>query len=420
MSHEDDLEGKDESFDLSAEFHESKILRLDLSLARITDGDSLYGMDNVTVERDDLDRTCPFELSGYMTDELRPNEYHQSTLSARGQFAKFCPPGNLVSACLSGDYSSTTGETFVYMKGMRIMAISDTKSELLSAITNITSDAEFSDGTTAQCGRKMTVTPVVYIDDTNGLEHLKINSGHHHFVSGKPRTSIHARGLERFFNTVKQRAEAIGMRLNNQKTQMLYIQPALDKEVSSFFYADGQRIESEEELKVVGFKFGKKPNVNAHFSFMTKKFNKRMWHIRNLKRSLFTQADQLKIYKAILRPVLDFACVTYHSLLNKQQERELERLQSRVLKIIFGTADKVTEEIGSLKKRRELLVDNFAKKAVENARFGEEWFAEKTRNPYGTRGQLKYEEYRPRTQRRVKNPLFYMRKQLNAINDNYD
>ena len=59
------------------------------------------------------------------------------------------------------------------------------------------------------------------------------------------------------------------MKLNNQKTQMLCIQPALEKEVSSFLYADGQRIDSGEELKVVGFKFGKKPNVNAHFNYMT-------------------------------------------------------------------------------------------------------------------------------------------------------
>ena len=103
-----------ETFDLSPELNETKIIRLDLSLARITDGASEYGMDNITVEQIEEDnQTYPFESNSYTTDELLPKDYHQSTSSTRGQFADFRPPGNLVSSCLSGDYSSTAGETFV-------------------------------------------------------------------------------------------------------------------------------------------------------------------------------------------------------------------------------------------------------------------------------------------------------------------
>ena len=39
-------------------------------------------------------------------------------MSCIDQFESFIPPGNLVSTCLSGAYSSTTGMTFVYMNGM--------------------------------------------------------------------------------------------------------------------------------------------------------------------------------------------------------------------------------------------------------------------------------------------------------------
>ena len=77
-----------------------------------------------------------------------------------------------------------------------------------------------------------------------------------------------------------------------------------------------------------------------------------MWHIRNIKRSHFTPDDQLQLYKSLLRPVLDFACVAYHSLLTKGQEIELERLQKRVLKIcckhLFYCVNKLTIQYNTI------------------------------------------------------------------------
>ena len=62
------------------------------------------------------------ESNGSLVDELQVDYYNhgsylQSTPTNRGQFEEFLPPGNLINSCLSGDYSSTTGMTFVYMRG---------------------------------------------------------------------------------------------------------------------------------------------------------------------------------------------------------------------------------------------------------------------------------------------------------------
>lgn len=95
------------------------ITAIDLGLARIVSGEeSLLGINQITVESDPATLpTVSFEDNGlaldFMTDELLPTDYHQSTPSARGQFAEFVPPGNLITACLSGSFPSTTGETFV-------------------------------------------------------------------------------------------------------------------------------------------------------------------------------------------------------------------------------------------------------------------------------------------------------------------
>ena len=59
-----------------------------------------------------------------------------TTTTDRGQFFEFLSTDNLMNLCLSGEYSSATGKTFVYY--MRAFnnkhAISDTRSKLLLAI----------------------------------------------------------------------------------------------------------------------------------------------------------------------------------------------------------------------------------------------------------------------------------------------
>ena len=74
---------------------------------------------NITVESNEQVGTVSFDSNG---SELGTPEhsyvlYTQFTPTARGQFEEFVPRGNLINACLSEEYSSTTGMTFVYMTG---------------------------------------------------------------------------------------------------------------------------------------------------------------------------------------------------------------------------------------------------------------------------------------------------------------
>ena len=97
------------------------LVLLDLSLARIvSDTESSLGINNITVEAEPISpHTWSFAenrlAAEYVTEELLPREYNQSTPNTRGQFARFIPPGNLVSSAISGEYSSTTGQTFAFL-----------------------------------------------------------------------------------------------------------------------------------------------------------------------------------------------------------------------------------------------------------------------------------------------------------------
>lgn len=97
------------------------VLVIDGSLARIAqESGSVLGIDNISVEQEESDGTINFDDNGISPSldgtpepsyKIHP-DYTQSTPTARGQFERFIPLGNLVNACLSGDYSNTTGLTF--------------------------------------------------------------------------------------------------------------------------------------------------------------------------------------------------------------------------------------------------------------------------------------------------------------------
>ena len=100
--------------------------------------------------------------------------------------------------------------------------------------------------------------------------------------------------------------------------------------------------------------------------------------------------------------MLDFASVVYHSLLNKSQTEELEKMQRLVMKIIDFENYKLIE-IEPLHKRRISLLDKFPLKAELNPKF-KRWFPQRDTPKYGLRVVKTYEEYRPKTER-VKKPI---------------
>ena len=61
------------------------------------------------------------------------------------------------------------------------------------------------------------------------------------------------------YETIPDNATAKGMKVNPRKTKLLCISAAQCSEVSSFIEVDGERIESADSLKVVGFTFGRRP-----------------------------------------------------------------------------------------------------------------------------------------------------------------
>ena len=110
-----------------------------------------------------------------------------------------------------------------------------------------------------------------------------------------------------------------------------------------------------------------------------------------------TKSDLVFIYKSVIRPVLDFASVVYHPMLNNGQVECLEKLQIRAVKVIFGHDASYTDIVQKglierLDERREVMFKKFAVKCSKNPRFTSEWFPLAENSGHYTRAPLKYKE----------------------------
>ena len=236
-----------ESDDLDGSF-----MVLDGSLARIiSDSPSELGINNITVMREDEERTVSFNDNGIDNSNglieqsyFQHGTYTQSTPTNRGQFHEFVPPGNLVNACLSGEFSSTTGMTFVYMqnvkKGAIITESTDNliKSALALSLSNQAIDSGADDP--HQWASRDPIVPFTYIDDSNGSERLNLKNGTVQYSEEKQKVIMHAKNRETFFNSYKERSAKLGMKINPTKTQLLCISPA-GKNNEAFIGIDGEK-----------------------------------------------------------------------------------------------------------------------------------------------------------------------------------
>ena len=175
-----------------------------------------------------------------------------------------------------------------------------------------------------------------YVDDTTIVEALDISNAERHLTT-RPATAVcKARYTELVANAITQRADAIGMRVNCKKTQLLVISPPNGYLNKAYISIQDQRIASLDSLKLLGFVFGSQPNVSAHVTEIKKKFRSRFWSLIHLRRSGIAGNELFKLFNVYIRPVIEYCSVIYHPLLTKAQSNEIERYQKQAVKLSFG------------------------------------------------------------------------------------
>ena len=261
------------------------------------------------------------------------------------------------------------------------------------------------------------LTVKCYIDDYSGCEKVRIEGSVFHLTQNQQKTLVHATKSQGLLTSVERIAAEKFMKVNTGKTQLLCINSSRG-DVRSYINTSQKRIVSGDSLKLLGFTFGRRPNVNAHLAVLMPKLRRKLWMISHLKSAGMKPDYLLVVYLTAIRPIAEFAAVCFHSMLTRNQSEELENYQRTVLKSIFGfnyAYQTILEHkaIPTLQERREKLVEKFAIKTAKCARFGPRWFPLQEGTGYDTRRPLRYKEFACRTDRLRNSPLHYMRRKLN-------
>ena len=237
-------------------------------------------------------------------------------------------------------------------------------------------------------------------------------------AGGKPVKNKHSVSCQNSFRRIVRNAELIGMKVNSSKTAQVLVSDALSFEAVAHIYSiSGEKIESSDRLKMLGFTFSSKPSCAAHIETVRRSFRGKYWLIIHLKQDGYSETELVRAYTTMIRPIAEYLAVVWHPMLTDQQDELVERLQSTALRYIYGygLSYKTMREMAgldTLRHRRIALCDNFTQKCLNNPRFSK-WFPEADQQRR-SRHTLPYKEYFARCDRLRNSPLYYMRRRLNG------
>ena len=230
---------------------------------------------------------------------------------------------------------------------------------------------------------------------------------------------------EQMFNHIATRAKTKGLVVNAEKTNLLVVSASKSYEARAHFYdSNNQRINSQNNLKALGFIFNQRGDASSQVDNLCTKFRQKVWSLRHLRKSGFSEPELLTVYKTYLRPTLEYSAPIYHSMITAEQEHQLEKQQYFALKNIYGFVYSHNEllqmsGLETLKERRMASVLKFAQKTAANTRF-KNWFPLRRTRGRNAGGREEYVEMNARTDRRKNSPIFHYRRVLNEHRIDYD
>ena len=259
-----------------------------------------------------------------------------------------------------------------------------------------------------------------YVDDTTLVITVDRDSTIKHFTTGRTLEEASCPDLERLLDAIITRTNAIGMRVNCRKTQVLCISPD-NGCLSSTSLAVGQEtVSSSTELKLLGFCLGSDPNMNAQMELIQAKFRGRFWSLIHMRRAGICGLELFRMYSVFVRPLIEYNSVVYHPMLTRQQANQLEKMQRKVIRLCFGFELPPSHyarlhSLSSLEERREEAARKFTAKALRNPRFAPKWFVPRQEVVIGLRRRDPFTVNKAKTSRYQKSPLLYLQRTANTI-----
>ena len=201
-----------------------------------------------------------------------------------------------------------------------------------------------------------------------------------------------------------------------KKTQLLSVSSGNYSTRAVIKDLKNESLESGPSLKMLGYVFSDSPTVQPQLDYLMRKANRRLFLLRNYKRSGVLKERLKDLYCAMNLSILEYTSNVYHSQLNRGQSNDLENIQKRCLQIIYGYDHDYKEllEISglqTLQARREISFEKFARNTAKNPKYVG-WFPENPASRTGRNTKALREET-ANGNRLYNSPIYAMRRLLN-------
>ncbi|PFX29204.1 RNA-directed DNA polymerase from mobile element jockey [Stylophora pistillata] len=141
--------------------------------------------------------------------------------------------------------------------------------------------------------------------------------------------------LQKDLDAIAQWSSRNNMNLNPNKCKELVISSPRTRPDLGPLCVNGRPLERVSSHKVLGVTISDTLGWNEHVREIVSKASKRLYILRVLKRSGIPPEDLINIFYALVRSVLEYACVTWSTSLPIYLKDMIERVQKRALRILF-------------------------------------------------------------------------------------
>ena len=199
------------------------------------------------------------------------------------------------------------------------------------------------------------ILTIKFVDDTTLLEIIKSKT-----------KEPHPSYMQFAFSEVRAWTERQNMKINPPKLKEMITNFSKHSPQVEPVHVDGSPVSQVTNAKLLGVTISHDLKWDIHVKNITRSASSRLYYLIVLKRCRAPTDHLLKIYLQRIRPVLEYACQSWHPGLTKDQTRTIEHVQKRALSIIFPkltyTDALKTANLTSLEARRQRLCQNYFEK----------------------------------------------------------
>ena len=170
------------------------------------------------------------------------------------------------------------------------------------------------------------------------------------------------------------------MSINQKKTKCMLFNRAVKHDFMPELHLNQNRkLEVVEEMKLVGYQLRTDLKTISNTNYIVKRAWKRMWVLRRLKSMGAKEQDLLKVLRAQVLSVLQFATPAWSTLLTVLECARIESVLKTGLYLVYGERYQSFNwalkeaQMCSLKDQRTKMLKNFTRRCLRNNKF-KTWF----------------------------------------------